>query len=234
VYGHVSPSPDGTVLYTSAGVATSRKLAGSRYALAAAEGGGFYLSIDVADAPHGSDTKASKLRLHLTGEDEPLADLDDVELPRRINVWDREPITSDERVILVESARVVLVLPAAGEEVAVHKLDPWAVLEKSKRDHLVVASAPPLYAVRGTTFDYAPRVRSNKGGLKLSLDAGPEGMKLVEGRVSWAVPKDFRDAPVTVILNAADASGKTVFQTFDLRVIDAADVPKPPGPPGRE
>ncbi|AMV22815.1 hypothetical protein VT84_00285 [Gemmata sp. SH-PL17] len=234
VYGHVCPSPDGNTLYTSAGVAVGGKLTGSAYTIPAAEGNGFYLSVEVADAPHGSDTVPSKLKLHLVGDEKPLADLDRVDLPRGVNVWDRQAITPDERVLFIESARVVLVLPHGEREVEVYKLDPWAPLVKSGRDYLLVTSPPPALAVRGTVFEYAPAVRSKRAGTKLKVDIGPDGMTVANGVVSWAVPKDFAEPSVTVALSVTDDAQKTVFQTFELKVVAAADVPRPlpPAPAG--
>src|SRR5262249_4113745 len=54
-----------------------------------------------------------------------------------------------------------------------------------------------------------------QGGVTFKLEAGPEGMKLTDGRLTWAVPADHPDGPSdSVILHVTDRAGQEAFQTF--------------------
>ena len=76
----------------------------------------------------------------------------------------------------------------------------------------------PRTATPGRPFAYAPAVRSKKGGVKMKLESGPDGMKFADGKLTWDVPKDQDGKLVDVILSVADASGQEVFHTFTLDV----------------
>src|SRR5262249_10068667 len=68
----------------------------------------------------------------------------------------------------------------------------------------------------GKKLDYQVVVKSKKGGVKVSLASGPEGMHVTpEGKVTWSVPRD-QHGDVDVILSIGDSSGQEVFQTFRL------------------
>jgi hypothetical protein len=65
------------------------RLSGRTAALA--EGEAFYLRIDVPGFPHGTDQQMGKLYLHAQGDDRPVAEIPDVELPRGLNTWGGSP-----------------------------------------------------------------------------------------------------------------------------------------------
>jgi hypothetical protein len=109
----------------------------------------------------------------------------------------------------------------AGDKLHLHKFDVDAILEKAGVDYLFVAGRPGG-ATRGATFKYTPAVKSKQGGVKIKLDAGPDGMKVVNGELTWAVPRTFADASVPVILTVSDKTGQETFHTFTLSVGDAA------------
>jgi hypothetical protein len=118
----------------------------------------------------------------------------------------------------VPDAKAMAVLNGTADKVYIHKVDQEALLEKAGIDYLFVVSRPGA-AVRGSTFKYKPEIKSRKGGAKVKLDAGPDGMKVGgDGTVSWAVPKNFADASASVILTISDKSGQETFHTFTLPV----------------
>ena len=65
----------------------------------------------------------------------------------------------------------------------------------------------------------AGRPPTNKGGLKVKLESGPDGMKVSpEGEVTWAVPADFEGPAPEVLVSIGDASGRQTFHTFAVAV----------------
>jgi hypothetical protein len=227
--GHMAPGPEGRFVYTARGIYTSEgqpngKMGsysdGSRYCLPAAEGEAFYLRIDVPGFPHGQEHgKPGTLYLHLSGDDRPLAALSDVEVPRNLNTWGREPFGIDQRFFLIPSAKLLAVLPPTQDRLQLYRVDVDALLTKSENDFLVVLSRPPDTVVQGQTMTYTPKVMSRKGGAKMKLEAGPPGMKVAaDGSLSWPVPADCPTGENSIILTFSDASGQEIFQTFKLTV----------------
>ena len=91
-------------------------------------------------------------------------------------------------------AKVLAVLAGSADKVYLHKVELETLLEKAGIDYLFVTSRAPG-AVQGATFSYKPEVKSRQGGVKVKLDAGPDGMKLAnDGTLTWEVPKDFAEA----------------------------------------
>jgi hypothetical protein len=64
-------------------------------------------------------------------------------------------------------------------------------------------------------------VKSKKGGVKVTLASGPEGMTVSPtGLVKWRVPADFKGGESNVVLTVRDGSDQEVFHTFTLRIGD--------------
>jgi hypothetical protein len=106
------------------------------------------------------------------------------------------------------------------DELILHPFDLDALLAKSEDDYLAVVSDPPHETLAGRTFEYAPVVKSKKGGVKVSLDAGPDGMKLsADGKLTWDVPAAMVKQDAVVILSVSDASGQDLFHTFRITVV---------------
>ncbi|MDB5310001.1 MAG: hypothetical protein JWO38_4203 [Gemmataceae bacterium] len=126
----------------------------------------------------------------------------------------------DRYVFFLPFTNVLAILPAARDRVYLRKVDLKGSLAKAAVDYLVVVSRPPV-ARKGQEFRYVPDVWTKRGGAKLSLDAGPEGMKVEGGAVVWAVPADYPDPSANVILGVTDAGGQATFHTFDLPVFPA-------------
>ena len=68
------------------------------------------------------------------------------------------------------------------------------------------AAGPGLSSLGVLT--YTPAVWSKVGGVKLRLEAGPDGMRVVGGQVLWAVPPNFLADEVAVVLRVSDANGQ--------------------------
>lgn len=227
VNGHFAPGPEGRYLYSAVGVlnAAGKPVGkkggygdGSKYSLPAAEGEGFFLRIDVPGFPHGDKKKAGTVYLHAAGDDRPLGELAGVEPPAGLNHWGREKFGIDKRFFLVPSAQLLVVLPESLDRLVLHRVDLDKILAKTPYDYLVVASRPPRDAVANTVYAYEPVVKSKAGGVKTKLDAGPKGMKLEDGKLTWAVPAGLAGREADVSIAVTDAAGREVFHSFKLDV----------------
>ena len=124
-----------------------------------------------------------------------------------------------QRVFLIPAAGVLITVGEGGSELIVRQFNLEQTLKSDGVDYLFVESRPPVTAVRGTVWEYPMKIRSRAGGIRVSPQSGPDGMKVsAEGIVTWNVPSGFGEPEVTVILSISDESGQEVFQTFRIAV----------------
>jgi hypothetical protein len=237
--GHLTPSPDGKVIYTANGRFTpDGKSAGEQdggstqrgqglpYCFPAADGSNLYLVASLSSS-HGTNLPGNKTPIQLTArwgtDGEKLADLPEVPI-ETMNGWDREAIGNDQRFMLIPSAKLLVVLSSKYDKLLLFPFDLDAVLAKSGKDYLLAESPRVARAVRGETFSQSLTIRSKKGGVKVKLESGPDGLTVTpDGKVTWAVPKDFAEKDVSVLLTISDASGKELLHTFKLAVNAASE-----------
>jgi hypothetical protein len=144
-----------------------------------------------------------------------------VEVPLEVNPWDRERIGADQRVMLIPSAKLLVVVPATNDRLVLHKLDIDAAIETSGIDYLLVTSSPVTSTRRGGNYAYDIVTKSKKGGVKFKLESGPDGMKVdASGRLTWAVPADYAGKTADVLLTVADSAGQEIFHSFKIAVGD--------------
>jgi hypothetical protein len=144
-----------------------------------------------------------------------------------------KPMASPRFIHLAPRYGALVMLNVPGNALAIHPFDLDAALAKSPTDYLLVLPDAPPRPVAGQRFEYAPLVKSKKGGVKFKLDAGPDGMKVAEdGRLTWDAPADAAGKEFAVALTVSDASGQSVPQTFRL-VVAARGAPVAPAPPDR-
>jgi hypothetical protein len=225
--GAIIPGPDGT-LFTPGGIFAPnlKRVGGNKrwqywnHAPIPAAHGDWYLSISPSDTPI-QQKEEPKISLMRNGEERVVADLSELEgfeIPKNYNPSQAKDLPPFSRIFLVPDAEVLAVLNGAGVKVVLHKFDVPALLDKSGVDYLLVTSRP-AGASRGESFTYRPKVASKKGGVKVKLDAGPDGMKIGgDGTVTWDVPKTFAEDSASVILTISDRSGQEIFHTFSVRV----------------
>jgi hypothetical protein len=216
----VVPGPDGRTLYANGDRLDDRgkkrdasSSDGPRLSLPTVEGADFFLRVEEKDG-------RPRLRLHLAADGLPLADLDQVEVPKFTPAVYPNWLNYDQRLLLIPSAKLLVVIPEDDDQLELYRVDPYDLLARSKRHILEFASRPPTAAVKGAEFRYAPRVLSSKGGVKLTIEGGPEGMKVVEGTLTWEVPRDFAECEVIAVLVATDATGHEQLQSLRLFVND--------------
>lgn len=232
--GYVVPSPDGKHLFTAHGIFTSqlkplgppRRGQVTSFSIPAAHGD-YYLKIPYQDdiRSRREGNKVGPLSIHLIGESRPLVTLPQIKaLAQRDVQWSREAITIDQRYLFIPDAEILVSYPKERTKLILHRVNIEEELKKSEIDYLFVTSRPPAKADAGKTWTYKPDVRSKKGGIKLALDAGPEGMKVSGSELSWDVPKDAPSELHMVILTITDDSGQELFHNFNLGVGDATAI----------
>jgi hypothetical protein len=221
------PFPDGTLawrrgLYTS-DLKPLRDTSSLRGEPIPAAHGRLYLAFQTPGSRINQPEPSKKeVHVRLLGEERPLGDLNaltglgipnDPDYPFKIST----KLMPWERLFLVPDAKALVALDEACEKVTIHRVDPDELLAKAKFDYLLVTSQPPG-AVRGGTFTYKPAVTAKQGGVKITLDSGPQGMKLTDGTLTWGVPTDFAGDSVFVILTITDAAGQEMLHTFSLPI----------------
>jgi hypothetical protein len=159
-----------------------------------------------------------------------IGELRDFALP---NGFDSRGKTFDRNVFLIPDAKLLAVVPTQKrEQLVLYRADLDKTLANAGLDYLYVASRPPTAAVKGETYRYATVVKSKRGGVKVTLDAGPKGMAVTPaGAVTWDVPKDFAESETNVQLKVADATSREVLHTFRLTPIEK---PKETGEPKKK
>jgi hypothetical protein len=122
----------------------------------------------------------------------------------------------EKRVHYYPLSGLLVTLTEKKDRLVLRRVDLGSRLERSRSDYLLVASKPPP-ARAGTTFSYPLDIRSRKGGVKIKLESGPEGLQVSpEGRVTWAIPANFGEPEVEVQLTISDASGQETFHNFKI------------------
>lgn len=240
--GTLVPGPDGHLfgmygLYTPdlKKVGDTKQLVMNTYVPATS--GSWYVSVVAVGDQYSPAGAKRKVNVALTGDDRTKFPLDDVAgLPAsNIDPWTLQqvklPLTA--RIHLVPEAEILAVLDDGMEKVHLHRVPVRKVLEKSDAEYMLVVSRPPP-AVRGRKWTYTPEVWSKKGGVKVKVESGPDGMKAADGTVTWDVPAKFAEGEPSVILTVSDASGQEAFHTFTLSVrtepLPAVTVLKPAPP----
>jgi hypothetical protein len=192
----------------------------------------------------GSHDAKKQFRFYLFGNSRPLVTMPNLAgFDGQKNTYGEEAIrlSSDKRYLLLPDSRVLVALAPTNDRLILKKFDIDDLLEKSGIDYLLVTSRPPLSVGKGQALSYRVAVKSKKGGVKLKLESGPAGMRLgADGKLIWAVPRDFAEKTVDVILTVSDAAGQEIFHNFTLAIKDqGADLPalpvqgglNPPKPP---
>ena len=218
----LAPAADGKMFYTAAG----RWLSGAERVgqknqsynehFIPSVHGDFYLHFKISGFGGRVQQTAA---LHLAGNDVPLLTFpEDRFLPRKDLYQPENALLEDRRFILIPDAHLLAVVSSNFEKLELYRLNFDELLDKSGFDYLLLASRPPTEFIPGKIVEYQVAVKSKKGGAVYRLAAGPQGMAIAaDGRLSWTVPRDFKEKEVDVILAIKDASGKEIFHSFTLK-----------------
>jgi hypothetical protein len=120
-------------------------------------------------------------------------------------------------VFVLPDAKLVITLNKDQDELILHQADPHAVWTTASHPFMVT-SYPRLGAEVGKAWRYQPRLLSKRGGPKIKLVSGPEGMKIDGQTLTWTPSEEPRKEKQTVVLEVTEDSGGTVQQVFDLHV----------------
>jgi hypothetical protein len=126
--GHLAPGPDGKYLYSARGIFTRDAkpigMAGRRFApyCLPAHHGPYYLTVPMRERPDGPPDSL-RLALRLEGDGREVGALPDVALWDGINRWDRERITTDKRIHLIPSAKLLVILPPSDDRLVLYRFD---------------------------------------------------------------------------------------------------------------
>jgi len=139
--------------------------------------------------------------------------------------FDARGKTFDRNVFLVPDAKLLAVIPTKNrDQLVLYRADLDKALSTAGFEYLLVTSRPQTAAVKGETYRYTLTVKSKKGGIKVTLENGPEGMTATPtGTIDWQVPRDLADTEVGVRVRVADASGKEVSHSYRLRVTEKTE-----------
>src|SRR5262245_10836630 len=245
--GALIPGPDGSVIFTSSGLygrdARPRGEEKAGGLLLPAVHDGYHLKVDGLN-PFRFDERNAKpaVGVFMTGDTRPLVtlrDVDGLDMPQdRFGGGSGPILTAEKRIHYVPRAEALVTVNAAADKVFVRRLNIDETIEASGVDYLYVKSVPIADAERGSEYVYPVVVKSKKGGVKIKLESGPDGMKVTDTTVRWRVPVALGESEARVVLTASDATGQEVLHSFTVRVHDAGKAPKPaatakPVPPSR-
>ncbi len=160
--------------------------------------------------------RANKAELIVFGNSDPKRLITIRDLPE-LNEGSSLPIY--QRVLLIPRAEVLITVGKGSDHLILRPFNLEEELQEQEIDYLFVASAPQRVARRGTKYEYPIKVRSRNGGVKFSLQAGPEGMKVSPaGQLTWNVAADYLGEESPVIVQISDKSGQQTFHTFRLTI----------------
>lgn len=226
--GLLLPSYDGSIIFSAVGIygadlseAFGKELSG-RQCLPCYHPG-YFVSV-VPNANDGPGVPRAKvgpptLSIHTTGDRRAMLTLTDVEELAPSRIWNASVVSTEQRIHLYPAQKLLVTLHESLERVILRRFDIDAMLASTGRDYLYVASVAPRTARRGTTWSYAPEVKSKRGGVQVTLSSGPKGMAVSrENVVKWDVPADSEATDVSIVLEVKNASGQEMYHSFKVTV----------------
>jgi hypothetical protein len=228
------PSPNGDVIFTATGIYTpnlqpvsgsSRSGFGGEQFMPCVHPG-FYVGVMYEEARGGRSLGGRLPRISVyTMLDRQklltLPELEELKEPTgRHPVYPgQEGLSLDKRFHFLPAHNRLVTIPSVRDRVFVREFDLIRALEKADVDFLFVASLPVRTATKGEPYEYQLEVESRRGGVKYSLESGPERMSVSEtGKVEWTPPEDYRDSEVGVVFAISDSSEQEVFHSYVIRV----------------
>lgn len=137
----------------------------------------------------------------------------------------KSPIRPEQRIHLIPRYSALVTLGEGGSKLFVRHFDLAESLQAAGIDYLFVDSAPVHWVLRGGAYKYPIHVKSKAGGVKYSLESGPKGMRITpQGILQWNAGDSLPDAEATVIVQISDLSGRQIFHTFKIEILDRAHV----------
>jgi hypothetical protein len=183
-----------------------------------------------------ADYVKGKLRLHVVGDDRPLADISGIEPitndPRTFDRIELSPFPPHKRLWLLPHINLLVTIPEPADRIVLQKVDAEAILAASSVNYLAVTSKPPEEVTKGQVFRYLLTSLSKAGGVTYELVSGHEGMQVSpDGELSWAVPVELAADHVDVMILVRDAGQQETFHKFRLALRNPPEGTPRPGRP---
>ncbi|MDY3553040.1 hypothetical protein R5W24_002130 [Gemmata sp. JC717] len=225
--GFVAPGPDGRIAYTlfgrfapdgrAVGADGASDLAQPSLCIPPAEGSSLFLRIPPPPLMPFNNAPRGLLQVLRSEDGRTLAELPIG--PGAGPPGGNYAIAPDQRFLLVPSADLIVELAESGDRLLLHPFELDKALARLGEDYLFVDGPPSAAAVRGRAFSLGLTIRSKLGGVKVKLEAAPDGLKATpDGKIAWTVPEHFPDTEAIVVLTVSDASGREALHTLRLTV----------------
>lgn len=221
--GHVVPSSDGSHIFTSDGIFTTglkrigRGSQGQRRFFVPTSHPRFVIGINA-----NSDGRLNPVtgNIHEVGSDAALFQLPNLQLEYVGNnpeSWITHDFTMDKRVYFNLESHALVTIPFSNDCVVVQEFDLRSELKNSDLDYFFVSSTPNRVCTPGKSYAYQVEVESNRKKIVFEVASGPEKMTISpKGKVTWNVPKDFKEESVDVILSISDGDSLQTYDSFTI------------------
>jgi hypothetical protein len=236
--GVLLPSNDGSLLFTSSGIysADLKPISAEQFkdtfcipsyhpsyflGIRFGENGGVRKPRTSGSSRNGNNGPAASVSIYATGDKRLLITLPNFdELSRgQQNGWRSEGLPFEKRIHFFPNANLILTVTDTRDELVLRRFVITDALDKAGIDYLFADSTPPRVAVKGQVYQYQPEIKSKRGGVKITLDSGPEGMVCDQsGRLQWHVPPSYKGDSASVIMSVKDASGQEIYHTFTITI----------------
>jgi len=108
-------------------------------------------------------------------------------------------------------------IPFTNDRVVIQEFDVQRALRESDVDYFFVSSTPNRTFTPGKPYAYQVNVESNRKNFKFEIATGPDKMKISpKGKVTWDVPREFREESVDVIISISDGGSLQTFETYTI------------------
>ena len=223
--GHVVPNSDGSHILTGVGIYTSGlkslsksgNRSGFRSSCFPTSHSRFILTLPVGNYGEGKSIGGS---IHEIGSDAPLFNLPDMQLGSPGSSgegWVQHDFTLDKRVFLNLESHALISIPFTNDSVVIQEFDIRKELRSSKLDYFFVSSTPNRTCAPGKTYSYQVDVESNRKKFKFEIASGPDKMTISpKGKVTWNVPRDFKEESVDVIISISDGESLQTYDSFTI------------------
>jgi len=135
----------------------------------------------------------------------------------------KSSVGPEQRIHLIPRLGSLVTLGEGNSSIIVRPFDLAQAYQSLGLDYLFVDSAPVHWVTRGGAYKYPIHVQSKQGGVKFSLQSGPRGMRISpQGVLQWNAGDSLAASEAVVIVEISDASGKQIFHTFQIEILDRA------------
>jgi S1-C subfamily serine protease len=163
------------------------------------------------------------LTLYASGSLTPLVNIEGLPEMHTLNPieggWQERKPAFEYRFRWVPSAELLITVPITDDRLVLRRIRLSNALASSGPEPLHVTSDRSLLVTAGKKLSHRIEVKSAKGGVKLTLTRGPEGLTVTpDGLVEWNVPDRGEDFEETVVFTIEDKSEHPLFHKLTVRV----------------